>query len=106
MRVTGNGVDTCTNGCRTQVYLQEEIGNLVQAAHLLVKSNGKCFELLAKCHRHSILQLCTAHLYNVVELLAFCTENGNKTLQLAHKVLVMQNKTQLEGCGIGIVGRL
>ena len=92
-------------GC-TQVDLEQAALGIAQQCLLLVQVIGKALELITQGHRNGILKLSTAHLQDVLELIALDLECGTQTIHALNEVINCCVQTQAEAGRVSIVGGL
>ena len=92
-------------GC-AQVDLQQAALSIAQQCLFLVQVIRKALEFIAQGHRHSVLELGTAHLQDVLELIALVLERGAQAIHAVNEVVNRCMQTQAETGRVSIVGGL
>ena len=105
-RVTFRGVDTGADGSTTKVDLEQQLTGDGDALDLMTQSRRIGDELISQAHRYGVLELGTAHLEHVGELLALGLEGCSKVLNGLGKLLEQRKDCQPETSRVGVIRRL
>lgn len=95
--------DACSDGARAQIDLQKMLSRLGESRFAFLKHQRIGTKLLAKCHRYSVLELCTPHLQDILEFVCLGRKRLAQDNHRAKQGIDFELKRELDCCRINIV---